>query len=507
MKHMKNARFVEWSLMFLTINLLFSFNPLPSSGQGNTELPNMVNTVWWSPMQYFERPTGGITEQSYFLFEQDGKVTQHSTAMRLSQIQAVPSGHSLMYNPIPWVYQEGANPLAYNSPYRLSLTVTPGLTASAEEVGKYGLIGKTLQIDFPSSRVIATFDGEKFLGETTDNKTGEKRGWSIQRVPNDLLKPSSPTTDEKRRPKTTSDSASYPIPGRWSGDYIAKTTLGGRFSDDKSEHIGVWDISIDSNGAVAGTDLDRTSGHRSSLNGFIDEAGFINLLLKDGDITNTIKGTIEKEGNRLTGTLNQYYSGRLCATINVYLQLSGAIESGASSSVVRPMSTPDVKPPTIRVGDGEFEQAAILLKALGSSRIDLGRFGEEYTSVSIIRRCQIKFEERALWNSKARFKPAILETAIPLSDVNIAGIAITQVSPPDRPSVWIVTARTIQGRVAINSATVYENRSLDKIKVPTQTTYPTAFPIGAFMDYESADRYAKAFANAARLCGAKSETY
>jgi hypothetical protein len=168
----------------------------------------------------------------------------------------------------------------------------------------------------------------------------------------------------------------------------------------------------------------------------------------------------------------------------------------------------NVTPPATSVNEAEIEQAVTALTTLGSSRIDFGKFGEEFTSINVVGRCQIKFAERALWNSKARaFKPSVSETTISLSEVNIAGIAVTEFKPPDRPSLWIVTARTIQGRAFTTSITGYENRSLEKVKVPTKTGNPTSALVAVFMDYESANRYAKAFATAARSCGAKSETF
>ena len=163
--------------------------------------------------------------------------------------------------------------------------------------------------------------------------------------------------------------------------------------------------------------------------------------------------------------------------------------------------------PTTRTADAEVEQSVMALQSLGSGRIDFGQFGEEYFSTRVLGRCQIKLEERALWNSKARFKPSVAETTVFLPDVNTASIGVTEIRPPDRPAFWAVTARTIQGRTFIHTTTGYENRELQKVKIPTKTDNLTAVAVAVFMDGESANRYAKAFANAARLCGAKSETF
>jgi Caspase domain len=162
---------------------------------------------------------------------------------------------------------------------------------------------------------------------------------------------------------------------------------------------------------------------------------------------------------------------------------------------------------TTRTTDAEVEQAVLALQALGTGRLDLGKFGEALVATRAVARCQLKYEERALWNSKARFKPTVTEVSVFLPDINITSIGVSEVKPPDRPSMWVITARTIQGRTFIYSVTGYENRTLEKVKIPTKTENPTLAGVAGFMDSESANRYAKAFANAARLCGAKSETF
>jgi hypothetical protein len=156
----------------------------------------------------------------------------------------------------------------------------------------------------------------------------------------------------------------------------------------------------------------------------------------------------------------------------------------------------------------DVDPSVRVLSNLGSTKISLGQFGEAVETVSVAGRCSIKYEDRALWNSKARrFKPTIGETIILLSEVNTASIAASEVTPPDRPAVWGVTARTIAGRAFKYSITGYENRSLEQVKIPTKTQNPTVAVIGIFVDAESAKQYATAFAKAARLCGAKSETF
>jgi uncharacterized caspase-like protein len=180
----------------------------------------------------------------------------------------------------------------------------------------------------------------------------------------------------------------------------------------------------------------------------------------------------------------------------------------ANAKAAPPASTPSrVAPPTETSSEAEVEQVVASLKTLGTARIDLGKFGEDLTTTQVLGPCRIKFEERVLWNSKARFKPTIAETTVVLTDVNIASIGVTEVKPPDRPVTWAVTVRSIQGRAFLTSMTGYENRSLEKVKVPTKTDNYTAAVVAIFMDSEAANLYAKTLAKAARLCGAKTETF
>ena len=164
-------------------------------------------------------------------------------------------------------------------------------------------------------------------------------------------------------------------------------------------------------------------------------------------------------------------------------------------------------PSPAQADETNIDQAVEVLRTLGSGRLEMGRFGDGMGVITVTGKCRLKYETRALWNSKARYKPSIDELIFSLSEINIAGIAVTEATPPDRPASWLVTARTLQGHSFTYSITGYENRSLEKVKIPTKTQNQTAAFVGVFMDSETANRYAKALANAARLCGAKSETF
>jgi Caspase domain len=202
----------------------------------------------------------------------------------------------------------------------------------------------------------------------------------------------------------------------------------------------------------------------------------------------TIKNSTDPEDFR--AYLEKYPNGQFSAIAKRRLLPSATLPSTAN----QPNET-------------NIDQAVEVLRTLGSGRIEMGRFGEGTGAVTVTGKCQLKYETRALWNSKAKYKPSIDELVVSLPQVNIAGIAVSELAPPDRPAVWVVTARTLQGHTFTYSITGYENRSLEKVKVPTKTQNLTSAFVGVLADSETANRYAKAFANAARLCGAKSETF
>ena len=101
--------------------------------------------------------------------------------------------------------------------------------------------------------------------------------------------------------------------GQYSGEWVARAA-------DDEEHVGTWNISIASDGEVTGVEFDKTSGNKGTIKGFIDEDGFIKVFVKYS-ATVTIRGVLEKKGNRLTGTLKQTCSnGIVSANIDIILK-------------------------------------------------------------------------------------------------------------------------------------------------------------------------------------------
>ena len=102
---------------------------------------------------------------------------------------------------------------------------------------------------------------------------------------------------------TNAQSSSYA--GRYKGEWTAKPAPLASFKSGEEEHTGTWDITIDSDGEITGTEVDETSGKEGKIKGFIDERGFINLSVKYQN-TSKMKGKLTKNGIRLTGKINQW---------------------------------------------------------------------------------------------------------------------------------------------------------------------------------------------------------
>jgi hypothetical protein len=104
-----------------------------------------------------------------------------------------------------------------------------------------------------------------------------------------------------------------PFAGRYSGEWIAKVA-------GSEDHTGTWVLTINTDGEVIGREHDKTIGQKADFKGFIEEDGYMELFLKYTEATYTIKGTLTKRGERLTGALRQYSGSRTVATMDVILK-------------------------------------------------------------------------------------------------------------------------------------------------------------------------------------------
>lgn len=160
-----------------------------------------------------------------------------------------------------------------------------------------------------------------------------------------------------------------------------------------------------------------------------------------------------------------------------------------------------------KAGETDAGSVVNLLPEFGDVSIDMGKFGRGSLKISIVGKCVVKTVETAIWNWKARFSDTVVEKVFNLSESNISGITVNEVIPPDRPRMWTVYIKMMEGRTFSATTTGYENSELTKVKIPAKTDQISGGYVAVFMDAESANRFAKALANAARACGAKSESF
>lgn len=182
---MNNTRlhrvFASTSLALLaSILVLSNFNTF--AGPRKSDPPNLVNSVWKGPIVNFDTAAGPATVQAFFLFEKEGKVTECAIAIKLSQIRSAPNRENPYYNPAPWAYRDGTDPYASSSPFRDNLITTPGITRTVQVVGKYRFEGTDLYVEFSGYSISATINGDEMAGVLTNDKSGEKEAWRVQKL-------------------------------------------------------------------------------------------------------------------------------------------------------------------------------------------------------------------------------------------------------------------------------------------------------------------------------------
>ena len=103
-------------------------------------------------------------------------------------------------------------------------------------------------------------------------------------------------------------STASPYTGQYKGEWVARPIGLNWYKNGADENTGTWDITIDSNGEITGTETDEMAGKDGAIKGFIDEKGLIDVSVKYRN-TSRIKGKLEKKGIRLIGNLQQYCKG------------------------------------------------------------------------------------------------------------------------------------------------------------------------------------------------------
>ena len=111
-----------------------------------------------------------------------------------------------------------------------------------------------------------------------------------------------------------------PYAGQYKGEWVARPVGLNWFKDGTDEHTGTWDITIDTDGEITGTETDESSGNEGTIKGFIDEKGFVDVSVKYRN-TSRVKGKLEKKGIRLIGNLQQYCNGDDAACLKIEMTL------------------------------------------------------------------------------------------------------------------------------------------------------------------------------------------
>jgi hypothetical protein len=162
-------------------------------------------------------------------------------------------------------------------------------------------------------------------------------------------------------------SAQSSFAGQYSGEWYATATPLALFSDGLSEHNGTWDISINSDGEVTGTEFDKTAGDKSGFKGFIGEDGNFTIFFNNS--TTTVKGVLEKRGSYLTGSLRitcKSDSKQVCGTIEIRLKRNSISKNPSKSSESK------VEPPlsSIRLEDQKARNSDDIATKTSTANLD-----------------------------------------------------------------------------------------------------------------------------------------
>lgn len=109
--------------------------------------------------------------------------------------------------------------------------------------------------------------------------------------------------------------------GKYKGEWVARPAPGANWPDNEPEHVGTWDITIDAEGKVTGSEYDKTSDESGSIAGTIDAEGLIKIRIKYRVPVN-ISGKLAKKEAQLSGVLNQACgdSENVCVNIDLTLK-------------------------------------------------------------------------------------------------------------------------------------------------------------------------------------------
>jgi hypothetical protein len=329
---MKNRMSAKPSKRFLFLALGFSmlFSPLVGEAQNNSAF-NLAGTEWNTGE--YEIPTSNdnnsvTTLTHYLVFYKQSKVKD-------IVIREKSAGRRYTSD-YEYVYDYVTNPITGQQEYKQvykkvpkTVTTMPSFIQRDYE-GTYEMRGKSVFMNFPSFTISATIYSNSLKGVITHKDTNEKEERVFTRTinPNSSssgARSSSNSSSSSRANKTPSPSAAecyvfqFPEckPFPHSGTYSGEWSVSGTFPE---EHTGSWTFSIDIKGIIEGRTHDNVSGRNAEISGFIDENGYLEVSCKyPNTIITTIKGTLTKKGDRLTGTLKQYSGDTVIATLSTEL--------------------------------------------------------------------------------------------------------------------------------------------------------------------------------------------
>jgi hypothetical protein len=157
MKNMKWIRFIALSLLFFLSNFSVSIK-----AQNPSTPINLEGTKWEGLIFNFNISNGLGSQQHIYIFEKESQV-----ALKLVLIQPPPP--SFAYN-------------AVTGKYEPTINVTPVMSETSLEVGKYEVKGQSIHIEFSDHTIDAVINGNFMKGDVTNKRSGKKEEWMAKGI-------------------------------------------------------------------------------------------------------------------------------------------------------------------------------------------------------------------------------------------------------------------------------------------------------------------------------------
>lgn len=298
MKNKMLAKCPNWFL-FLAVGFLMLFSPFVGQAQNNSG-GNLAETVWDTekyPREKYNPKDNSVSIIVYFLgFYEQGKA-------KINIIDDKAAGT------IEGAIDDGKNTAGSPSLLELRKRARSDPSVNVQKLeGTYQIKGNLVYLDFPSFTINATVTATSIEGVLTYKDTNKDEPVSFTKT----VIPNNSSSDTKSSSNSSSLSGANKSPFPHAGTYSGEWSVSGI-------PLGRWIFSIDIKGRVNGTRYDNLTRKNSEISGFIDENGYLEASIKSPFSINSIRGTLTKEGIRLTGTLEQYSGNFVIATISIDL--------------------------------------------------------------------------------------------------------------------------------------------------------------------------------------------